>query len=249
MAKSRPATPDDALLPGIICIIVGIILVFFGFKWFKRKKLIEDIPTSKIRSLAMGLSEINGRVIKGAEILKGPLTQKDCVYYKYTVEEYRGGKHSHWVTIESAEKGVHFFLQDETGAVLVDPQKAEIEVPMDLMTYNKPDFFHLSVNILPGVGFSIGEPRRRYTEWNIEPNDILYILGTAGDNPFIEEGTADKSVMDVMIQKGDSDYYISNTSEKSLLLLLTLKSLAGIFGGCAMMLGGLALILIYLKVF
>jgi len=238
------------LVPGIVCILFGAVLFFLGFRWLKRKRLIEGTPTSKVRSLAMGLAEVNGKVVKGAEILKGPLSQKDCVYYKYTVEEYRrSGKNSHWVTIEQVEKGVHFFLEDDTGAVLVDPARAEVDVPIELETYNKPDFFRMSINILPGFNLPFGEQKRRYKEWNIEANDSLYILGIAGDNPFIEEGSAATGVMDVMMQKGDSDYYISNKSEKDVLKSLTWKSFGGIFAGAALMLGGLALILIYLKVF
>ena len=40
----------------------GIFLFFKGLIWLKQKRLIENLPTSKIRSLAMGLVEIFGEV-------------------------------------------------------------------------------------------------------------------------------------------------------------------------------------------
>jgi len=90
-------------------------------------------PTSKIRSLAMGLVEIYGQALAPqGNNLKSPFSNKDCVYYKYTVEEYRQqGKHKRWVTVLSGDKIRPFYVRDETGQVLVDPASAKIDIPMD----------------------------------------------------------------------------------------------------------------------
>ncbi len=42
----------------------------------------------------------------------------------------------------------------------------------------------------------------RYTEWVVKVNQPLYVMGTAGDNPFKKEGTAVHGVEDVMISGG-----------------------------------------------
>jgi hypothetical protein len=39
---------------------IGIALMAYGFSRMKRYMLIKDTPTSKIRSMALGLVEING---------------------------------------------------------------------------------------------------------------------------------------------------------------------------------------------
>ena len=85
-----------SLVTFIIFFIAGFSLFIWGFLSFRWKRLIENIPTSKIRSIAMGLVEISGRVVKSKNNnLKSPFSQNDCVYYKCTIEEYRrSGKHS-----------------------------------------------------------------------------------------------------------------------------------------------------------
>ncbi|MDD5086676.1 MAG: hypothetical protein PHV16_02895, partial [Candidatus Nanoarchaeia archaeon] len=58
----------------------GVFLFWEGIKTLKHKRLIENIPTSKIRSLAMGLVEIYGEVVPAyKEVLKSPFSNKDCV--------------------------------------------------------------------------------------------------------------------------------------------------------------------------
>ena len=73
----------------------------------------------------------------------------------------------------------------------------------------------------------------RYTERYISPNDELYIMGTAGDNPFFKESSAKTGVEDIMIQKGQSEkfYYISTDPEKKILSSLKWKVGIGLFGG------------------
>ncbi|MDI6735416.1 MAG: hypothetical protein QME42_04345 [bacterium] len=74
----------------IVFILIGPGLFFYGFFKLKKKRLIEDIPTSKIRSVAMGFAEIKGKARQKIP-LKSPLTSADCVYYKFLVEKERTG--------------------------------------------------------------------------------------------------------------------------------------------------------------
>lgn len=68
---------------------LGIFTFFKGFQWFRLKRLIEDIPTSKIRSIAMGLVEIAGRALPYKdEILISPITKQKCLFYMFVVEGY-----------------------------------------------------------------------------------------------------------------------------------------------------------------
>ena len=92
----------DFLIFGFILTIVGIGLFVGALISFRKKRLIENVPTSKIRSIAMGLVEIYGEVIPEKDnILKSPFSQNDCIYYKYRIDELRSsGKSTHWVTIK-----------------------------------------------------------------------------------------------------------------------------------------------------
>ena len=251
---------DRGFFYSIVGFLGGLYLFFMGLVWFKRKRLIEDIPTSKIRSLAMGQAEVYGEVVLAeGKILKSPFTASDCVYYKYTVEEkISTGKSSHWRTIASGEYGTQFYLRDDTGSALVDPKGAEIDIPVDWhvgsgLGQDPPE----SVKMFLGTqkinfeGFFGMNKTMRYKEYYIAPGDKLYVMGMAGDNPFLEEAWAKSSAEDIMMQKGEEGevYYISDRSEKGILNELTLKAFGGVFGGGALAIFCLYVILRYLNLF
>jgi hypothetical protein len=88
---------DITMIIGVLLVFIGLAVFIIGFIFFRKKRLIENIPTSKIRSIAMGLVEIFGQVIPIKErIFKSPFTEKQCVYYQFTIEEYQSSvKNSH----------------------------------------------------------------------------------------------------------------------------------------------------------
>jgi hypothetical protein len=164
----------------------GIWSFFWGFKRFRRKRLMENIPTSTVRSLAMGLVELCGKA-KAIKILKSPLTQTDCVLYLYKVEEYRSsGKSGHWVTIASGNSfDCPFWLEDETGKIMVFPKGAELFLPIDY-EYSTGLGRGLSPNLVEfmEVHFikyrsAFGNLNLRFKECYIKEDALVYILGTA----------------------------------------------------------------------
>jgi hypothetical protein len=247
---------SESVYVGMACFFLGVILIFIGFIWLKQKRLIEDTPTSRIRSLAMGPVEAYGEVVPAqGKILKSPFSNKDCVYYRYTIEEYRrSGKNNQWVTVKSGEERTHFFLQDDTGVVLVDPKGARISIPMDFkyssqLGVNPPESVmqFLNNNRISFEGLLGVNKTMRYQEYFIEPKDKLYIFGTAGDNPFVEDATATKGTEDVMIQKGKGKiYYISDKSEKEILKNLGWMVMGGMLGGVISIIIGVVVIFISL---
>jgi hypothetical protein len=238
------------LIIGFLFLIPGIILFIWGLYSFKWKRLIENIPTSKIRSIAMGLVEIFGEVIpvKG-QILKSPFSRKDCVYYRYHIEELRSsGKNTQWVTVKKGEEIRYFYLKDETGMVLINPAKAKIDIPKDNVFDSKMGkdppatalpFLYANQVSYEGFLFKINKTMR-YTEYFIAPGDKLFIIGTADDNPFVKEGSAEIGNYDIMIKKGKHDkiYYISDKSEKKILFWVNVKTYVGfILGALFIILG------------
>jgi hypothetical protein len=218
------------LVFGIVLFIVGIVLFVVGFVWFRQKRLIENTPTSKIRSLALGLVEIFGDVVAtGTMILKSPHNLKDCVYYRYLVERYEQhydpktkSTHGSWVTVKDVTERIQFYLKDDTGSVRVEPNGARITISTD---------------------FQITSGDMRFHEWYIQPNDKLYILGTAGLNPSVSE-SSESHVENLLIQKGKNEkfYFISDKSEKEILKGLSLKTWACLGIGAAFILIGILII-------
>ena len=190
----------------------------------------------------MGLVEIYGKVVPQKEgLMKSPFTAHDCVYYKYIIQEYRrSGKNSQWVTVKKGQDHRLFYLKDETGMVLINPKDAKIDIPKDNqiesgLGHDPPaaaKAFLAAQNVryegLLGINKTM-----RYIEYFIAPDDHLYIMGTATDNPYTEEASAVKGVQDVMIAKGKHHkfYYISDRTEKDVLQRYRWKTYGGIIIG------------------
>lgn len=180
-AKNGPA--DDFWLWAIGLLIAAIAGFVYAFITLQRKRVIEDTPTSKIRSAAQGYVELigTGHLMEGQPIT-APLTGAICTWYDYRVEEHRqSGKNSRWVTIRSGTSDELFLIRDETGESIIDPEDAKVTVT------SKDQWYGGEANPLAGPTsntqkksfFSgIGRHRRyRYTEKRLQPNESLYAIG------------------------------------------------------------------------
>ncbi len=158
----------------IVGLGAGLAMFTYGFSVWREKRMIENIPTSRVRSLAMGLVEVSGQAQPKA-LLKSPITATDCVYYKFLVERReRRGKSDHWVTVSQGASTNYFYVDDGTGKILVDPVEADIHLERD---YRYTDA--VSAGNTLGLMFNVGafSQRMRYTEWYIVPGDTVYVMG------------------------------------------------------------------------
>ena len=64
----------------------------------------------------MGQVEVNGNVVAAAEALTEPIDEIECVYYKLIISEWERGD---WKIIHFERKSESFFLNDDTGSVLI----------------------------------------------------------------------------------------------------------------------------------
>jgi hypothetical protein len=139
-------------------------LTVYGFSVLHEKRVIEDTPSSRVRSVAMGIAELVGTAREAAP-LASPLTQVPCVYYRYKVEEERSsGRNKEWVTIEDERSIQPFYLEDETGRILVIPESAETILRRAFREVRRD-------------GGLLGA-RRRYTEWRLIPGQRICVVGT-----------------------------------------------------------------------
>ncbi|MBZ5571346.1 MAG: hypothetical protein LAO09_05640 [Acidobacteriia bacterium] len=169
----------------------GVYLFYHGFQLLVRKRLIENTPSSKIRSAAMGLVELSG-LATGPYTMNAPITGLPCYYYRTMVWQWkRQGKSSSWV--KAADESLHlpFFLDDGTARVLVDPQGAELDIHRDFHDEFSESVFSSSLevpanisNFLMAHGVST-DKRIKVEEYCIKPKNSLFILGTLAENPGI----------------------------------------------------------------
>ncbi len=106
-----------------LVVIVFIILskILFPGSTDRFLKFQATLPTSKIRSVAMGLAEIEGRLVM-IESLAAPIMDKKCIGYRYVVEERHVDKEGHesFRTIKDETKCSRFYMEDETDKILID---------------------------------------------------------------------------------------------------------------------------------
>lgn len=205
--------------------------------------MIENIPTSTIRGLSMGLVELAGKTrIKTP--LKSPLTKTDCVLYMYNIEEYRrSGKHGHWVTIAKGDSFFSpFLLTDATGTAMVFPKGAEVIMPVDY-EFTTGLFAPLTPFLTEFMDCNkiqykswIGTRALRFREWHVKEGEPIYVLGSAKSPYEISNKIPEKDPIDAIIAKGSAEkvFIISDHSEKSLLRSLSWQSVLGIFGGAVL---------------
>jgi len=98
---------------------------WFTFQSWRKNRVIEDTPTSRVRSAAQGYVELSGRGIlpPGAKN-QGPLTGIPCVWWRYRIEQRRRRDRNHLTVSDTSE--VPFLLDDGTGQCLIDPRGAEV---------------------------------------------------------------------------------------------------------------------------
>jgi len=299
------SSDSEGIGHAVIFFCVGVFSFFWGFQRLRRKRKIENIPTSTVRSLAMGIVELTGKT-ESPRVLKSPLTNAECTLYRYVIEEYRSsGKSGHWVTIAKGDSfSCFFWLNDGTGKVMVLPRSAEFIMPVDYEFSTR-----LGRSIPPNLeafmdklGIKRGrffKPTLRFKEWYLKKDDKVYIMGTAKktesptdyqetlmsrlrqikadpkkmaqfdlnkdgqvdmrewniavdkiEQELIEgelKNTSQDELSDVGITKGDMDdvFIISDYSQKDLIKKLSFQVFGGIFGGAALALFCLFILLAY----
>src|SRR5713226_2745919 len=169
------------VLWGIIGIGIGVRLFFRGFPFLKRKRLIQDTPTSTIRGASLGAVEVSGTVV-GPYTLISPLSETDCFYYHAVA---RGSSGEDKKTKQEILY-VPFFLDDGTGRVMVDPRGAETKLrPSVDDEYSPSSGDAFTRHFLVRHGISSGYPAH-LEEYCIRAGDHLYVLGTLRENPGLE---------------------------------------------------------------
>lgn len=122
------ATSGQLLIGLMMAVLAIIALLVAGFALIYRARLMEDTPTSLIRSAAQGYVELHGhaRLLPGPPIVS-PLSDTRCAWWSFRVQERdRTRKDNRWRTIEEETSGELFLLADTTGQCIIDPDHASV---------------------------------------------------------------------------------------------------------------------------
>jgi hypothetical protein len=180
---------NDGIAFAVIGAFAGVYLFYRGFRLLQRKRLILNTPASKIRSASMGLVEING-LAAGPYTILAPITSVPCYYFHTTAWQWqREGRNSKWVKVADESLHVLFFLDDNTGRVLVDPQGAEMDIHRDFHDEFSTSLFSSTLGFPSNIAGFLArhgvstDTKIKIDEYCIKPKNALFILGTLAQNP------------------------------------------------------------------
>jgi hypothetical protein len=189
---TRSSSPSGLLIWCGIGFCAGIGLFFYGFRLLQRRRLILDTPFSKIRSASLGMVEVSGLAV-GPYTMIAPITAKPCYYYRTVVWEWkRTGKNHQWVKIAAECMHVPFFLDDNTGRLLVDPRGADLDLHRDFQQEFCDSYFTTKEPAPDNVRRFLVRNRMvtnnkiKVEEFCIKPKNALFVLGTLAENPGLE---------------------------------------------------------------
>lgn len=175
---ARSASPADFWFWAGGCALSAAAAAWFLVRSLKRIRLIEDTPTSRVRSAAQGYVELSGTVdvLAGPPII-APLTGTPCAWYRYRVERRaKAGEKGRlrWTTVASGVSHDLFLLRDETGRCVVDPEGAEVLARTRQTWYGSAP---LPRRPPPMQGRWFHRGKYRYTEHRLHPGETLYAAG------------------------------------------------------------------------
>lgn len=152
----------------------GLFSWYASFRGLKIARLIEDTPTSKIRSAPQGYIEMIGRSEPRPqdELLSSKLTGTPCVWYSFEIEKYTSnGKSSSWKTIEKGASKEPILFSDDTGHCFIHPDRAEVSTSIKKVWHGSSRYPSSDKNS------GLFSRHYRYTEKRIHGGLPLYALG------------------------------------------------------------------------
>jgi hypothetical protein len=174
-----------------VAIAGGLYFFFTGFRLLARKRLLLSTPTSKIRSAALGLVEVNG-VVVGPYTIPAPITGAPCFLYHTTAWQQRENKKSEWEKVADETLHLPFFIDDSTGQLLIEPLGADLDLHRDFREEYGASFFFSQDDVPPRVSVFLSRHgivparRLRIEERTIKPEDAMFIAGTLTENPGVQ---------------------------------------------------------------
>ncbi|MCA1665346.1 MAG: hypothetical protein LC659_13970, partial [Myxococcales bacterium] len=114
----------DLLFPlGFLFSALGAFGVRFAFTRDRRiKRALKNVKQTKIADAKDGkVVKLVGELVYAGHSIASPLSQRTCAYYSVVVEEYRGRgtRGRRWREIIREEKGIDFYLRDDSDMALV----------------------------------------------------------------------------------------------------------------------------------
>lgn len=157
---------------GVLLTLGGAGLFCYALLLLYYKRMVENTPTSNVRSLSMGMTELAGRARPYYD-LRTAHSLTPCIFYECRYYNYRPTRDtSKWRLTRTISSGkLAFYLEDETGRVLVNPGGAYYSITRTSQTIHG--------RFIPSLAIQLEDPNIRVTEDLIPLGAKIYVLGSA----------------------------------------------------------------------
>lgn len=174
----------------VVASVFALVSILMSFRYLRRRRLMADLPTSKVKGVFIGQVEL-----KGSAESDGPLTSylagTRCVMYRWNISEHwsrisvhmtKNGPVAHhesgWKEVAQGGETVPFYLKDDTGVIRIAPQGAElhtIQIFDETCDRHDPLYFDKG----PVSEVSNSTHKRRFREDAIPLHSTIYVTGYA----------------------------------------------------------------------
>jgi hypothetical protein len=164
-------------------------LLFKTFSHLNKSRTIGNIATSKIRSAAIGYTELKGRVRAFKNhLFQVPYASQPCVWYRIVTEV--SDNQLTWYKTNTHQTDHLFVIEDETGKCYVLPNNADFTVAHKSTWYNGNSRFTVEFIMEGELAYVLGdlhaiphaepanfrqEVRKLITKWHLKPEKSLSI--------------------------------------------------------------------------
>jgi LemA protein len=184
---------------GFLALCFGLFAYFIGFGDWYDKRLLDCTPISKCRSVALGPVVVCGKV-GGPSPIPSLIGHLPSFISKVVVEEYRSnGKSRSWQTVHKRELWMPFYIEDGTGEIKVEPQRAVLWLERDIKYSSSDglaDYSQAASDRATQLTDTLDEMFQeycltrgidtrnpvRFTETNLSPGDPVFVYGAASPN-------------------------------------------------------------------
>ena len=205
--------------------LLALVCLLFALRAAKRKRLVDNIPTSKTSGVFIGLVELKGTA-EAEKPLTSYLAEQPCVDYQWMIEEHwsrtvtenytdsqgrtqtRTRQESGWTKVADGGEMIPFYLKDDCGIILVRPQGSKVErMKIFNQTCDPSDSLYYSKG--PAAAVSNSDYRRRFTENAVLCHAQLYVMGQARER-------SDVVAPEIAQDKSAPIFLISTRTEKQI---------------------------------
>jgi hypothetical protein len=196
-----------------------------AFRALRRKRLMDDVPTSKAQGVFIGLVELKGTA-ESETPLTSHLAGIGCIQYTWQVDEHwsrtvvetytdaqghaqtRTRTESGWTKVAGGKESIPFYLKDDSGVIRVVPEGATIhsnKVFDETCSPNNDLYYGKG----PAQGVPDSTHRRRFHETALPLHTMLYVMGRARERQ-------DVVAAEIAYDKAAPMFLISTRTEKGL---------------------------------